>query len=156
MAERNPNSALFTALASGIAGLGLGAAVGAWWGRRIPGHIYRDGDDWYVDEPVRRELQRRIPKSAGPAQNDRDTFSLFGHGSIRLAPTQITLPAQSGPLYAVQPMLRPGQTLEWVMLDLAVHRVGTLKLIRYTPRRVEGRMVQGPNPEEPAPQSLDT
>ncbi len=31
------------------------------------------------------------------------------------------------------------------MLDLVIHRVGTLKLIRYIPRPVPGRMVQGPD-----------
>lgn len=51
---------LIAALAGGAGGLGLGAAAGVWWGRRIPGHIFRDGEDWYVDEPVLRELQRRL------------------------------------------------------------------------------------------------
>lgn len=144
------NQRLLAALAGGIAGLRLGAALGTWWGYRIPGHIYRDGDDWFVDEPVRRELQRRIVSHG--AQGDGRTFSLFGHGSIQLVPTHRTLPAQSGTLYSVKPTLRPGQTIEWVMLDLVIHQVGKLKLIRYTPRPVPGRMVQGPDlipaPEE--------
>ena len=134
---------LLTALAGGIAGLGLGAAVGAWWGRRISGHIYRDGDDWYVDEPVLRELQRRI-RWSGDADRGYE-FSLFGHGSIRLVPTEQTLPAQSGMLYVVRSMQHAGQALEWVMLDLVIHRVGTLKLIRHIPRPIPGRMVQGPD-----------
>jgi hypothetical protein len=44
----------------------------------------------------------------------------------------------------VRSLLSAGQALEFVMLDLAIHRVGKLKLIRYTPRPVPGRMVQEP------------
>jgi hypothetical protein len=110
---------------------------------RIPGHIFRDGDDWYVDEPVLRELQRRLHWSGGAAHGGY-YFALFGHGSIKLVPTPRTLPAQTGDLFAVQPFLSAGQTLEFVMLDLAIHRAGKLKLIRYTPRPMPGRMVQEP------------
>lgn len=139
------------ALAGGAVGLGLGAAAGVWWGRRIPGHIFRDGEDWYVDEPVLRELQRRLHWSGGSAQ-DGYSFALFGHGSIKLVPTPRTLPAQTGDLFAVQPFLSAGQTLEFVMLDLAIHRAGKLELIRYTPRPMPGRMVQEPrlDPDESA------
>ena len=134
---------LFAALAGGAVGLGLGAAAGVWWGRRIPGHIFRDGEDWYVDEPVLRELQRRLHWSGSSAQGGY-SFALFGHGSIKLVPTPRTLPAQTGDLFAVQPFLSAGQTLEFVMLDLAIHRAGKLELIRYTPRPMPGRMVQEP------------
>ena len=134
---------LLPALTGGAVGLALGAAAGVWWGRRIPGHIFRDGDDWYVDEPVLRELQRRLHWSGGAAHGGY-YFALFGHGSIKLVPTPRTLPAQTGDLFAVQPFLSAGQTLEFVMLDLAIHRAGKLKLIRYTPRPMPGRMVQEP------------
>jgi hypothetical protein len=90
---------LLPALAGGAVGLGLGAAAGVWWGRRIPGHIFRDGDDWYVDEPVLRELQRRIHWSGGRRPGGYD-FALFGHGSIKLVPTEQTSrrrPATSSP-----------------------------------------------------------
>lgn len=72
-------------------------------------------------------------------------FSMFGHGSIKLVPTTRALPGQSGELYAVESLLAAGQSLKFVMLDLVIHRVGTLKIIRYTPRPVPGRMVQGPD-----------
>ena len=135
---------LITALVGGVAGIGVGVVTGVWWGRRVPGHIYRDGHDWYVDEPVLRELQRRIHWSGGTMWQGGYYFSLLGHGGIKLVPIQRTLPEKSGPLYAVEPMLSRGQELEFVMLDLATHRVGKLKLIRYTPRPLVGRMVQGP------------
>jgi hypothetical protein len=64
MAEM-PHRNLLTAITGCAIGLGLGATAGVWWGRRIPGHIFRDGEDWYVDEPVLRELQRRIHWSGG-------------------------------------------------------------------------------------------
>lgn len=143
MADTSTHQRLGAALAGSVAGIGLGAALGTWWAHRIRGHIYRDGDDWYVDEPVRRELRRRVTWPGGPMNSD--TFSLFGHGTIELVATPRNLPAQSKQLYAVRPTLRPGQTLEQVMLDLVVHRVGKLELIRYTPRPVPGRMVQGPD-----------
>jgi hypothetical protein len=143
MTDANNHRYLVPAIAGGLAGLGLGVAVGVWWGRHVPGHIYRDGDDWYADEPVLRELQRRI-RWSGDADHGYE-FSLFGHGSIRLIPTEKQRPAQSGTLHAVQSMLHAGQSLERVMLDLVIHRVGTLKLIRYIPRPVPGRMVQGPD-----------
>ena len=146
-------------LLAGLAvGLGLGAAAGMWWARRIPGHIFRDGDDWYVDEPVLRELQRRLHWSGGAAHGGY-SFALFGQGSIKLVPSPRTLPRQNGPLFAVQPLLSAGQTLEFVMLDLALHRAGKLELIRYTPRPMPGRMVQGPgvdSPESPNQDPPDT
>ena len=142
----NHNS-LITAIVGGIAGIGVGVVTGVWWGRRVTGHIYRDGHDWYVDEPVLRELQRRIHWSGGMMWQGGYYFSLLGHGGIKLVPTQRTLPEQSGALYAVEPMLRQGHELEVVMLDLATHRVGKLKLIRYTPRQTASRMVQGPDVE---------
>jgi len=135
----------FSALAGGVATAGLGAAVGLWWGRRIPGHIFRDDDDWYVDEPALRELQRRIRWSGGSSTLGGFYFSMFGHGSIKLVPTTRVLAGQSGNLYAVESMLSAGQSLEFVMLDLVIHRVGILKLIHYTPRPVPGRLVQGPD-----------
>ena len=143
MPEPTNTSRLLAAFAGGTIGLGLGAAAGMWWARRIPGHIFRDGDDWYVDEPVLRELQRRLHWSGGSAGGYY--FALFGQGSIKLVPTERILPKQTGPLFAVQPLLNAGQTLEFVMLDLAIHRAGQLKLIRYTPRPMPTRMVQGPN-----------
>ena len=135
---------LLTAIAGCALGLGLGATAGVWWGRRIPGHIFRDGEDWYVDEPVLRELQRRMHWSGGSAGQGY-SFALFGQGSIKLVPADRTLPGQTGDLFAVRSLLRTGHPLEFVMLDLAIHRVGKLKLIRYTPRSVPGRMVQGPD-----------
>ena len=144
MTDTSNHRGLLTGIAGCVVGVGLGAAAGVWWGRRIPGHIFRDGDDWYVDEPVLRELQRRMQWSGGLPGQGGYTFSLFGHGAIKLVPTSQRLPEQSGGLYAVQPMLSKGQELMFVMLDLAIHRVGKLKLIRYTPLPVHGRMVQGP------------
>lgn len=145
-------SSILAALAGGITGIGLGVVAGVWWGRRVPGHIYRDGDDWYVDEPVLRELQRRMLWSGGPEQ-DGYYFLLRGRGSIKVVPTRRILPEQSGPAYAVELWLARDQALEFVMLDLVAHRVGKLKVLRYTPRQVPGRMVQGPGigpPETPA------
>jgi hypothetical protein len=85
MAEM-PHRNLLTAITGCAIGLGLGATAGVWWGRRIPGHIFRDGEDWYVDEPVLRELQRRIHWSGGSAGQGY-IFGLFGQGAIRLLPT---------------------------------------------------------------------
>ena len=143
MAEM-PHRNLLTAITGCAIGLGLGATAGVWWGRRIPGHIFRDGEDWYVDEPVLRELQRRIHWSGGSAGQGY-IFGLFGQGAIKLLPTDRELPGQTGDLFEVRSLLSAGQALEFVMLDLAIHRVGKLKLIRYTPRPTPGRMVQGPD-----------
>ncbi len=134
MAEM-PYRNLLTAITGCAIGLGLGATAGVWWGRRIPGHIFRDGDDWYVDEPVLRELQRRIHWSGGSAGQGY-IFGLFGQGAIKLLPTDRTLPGQTGGLFEVRSLLSAGQALEFV---------GKLKLIRYTPRPTPGRMVQGPD-----------
>ena len=96
-----------------------------------------------------RRARRRID-SHGRRSQGGYYFALFGHGSIKLVPTPRTLPAQTGDLFAVQPFLSAGQTLEFVMLDLAIHRAGKLRLIRYTPRPMPGRMVQEPrlDPDE--------
>ncbi len=156
--RRSHNHTLLAALAGGLAGIGVGAAMGAWWTQRVPGHIFRDGEDWYIDEPALRELQRRVRWTGEtPGHDGYYHFSLFGHGSIKLIRTARELPGQSGDLYVVRSMLREGQKLELVMLDLVIHRVGKLKLIQYTPRPMPGRMVQGPGvgpsdrPEDEAP-----
>ena len=145
MADTSNHSGLLTGIAGCVVGVGLGAAAGAWWGRRVPGHIYRDGDEWFVDEPVLRELQRRIQWSTGWPGKAGFAFSIFGQGAIKLVPTSRKLPEQSGNLYAVESILDKGRDLVFVMLDLATHRVGKLKMIRYTPRPMPGRMVQGPD-----------
>ena len=144
MADTSNHRVLLTGIAGCVVGVGLGAAAGVWWGRRIPGHIFRDGDDWYVDEPALRELQRRLQWSTGWSGKPGYAFSLFGHGAIKLVASGRRLPEQSGGLYAVESILDKGQQLLFVMLDLVTHKVGKLKLIRYTPLAVPGRMVQGP------------
>ncbi len=138
--------ALFTAFTGSAIGLSFGFSIGMWWSRRIPGQIYRDDHDWYVDEPVVRELQHRLQY-----RRERDSqaheFLLFGRGSIRLVPAPRQLPNQSG----VESRLHKDQALDLVMLDLAAHRVGRLHLLHYTPRPVPGRMVQGPDIGPPEP-----
>lgn len=152
MAETTNHRGLFAALLGGAVGAGIGVTTGLWWGHRVPGHIYRDGDDWYADGPVLRELQRRIRGSGGTQWQGGYNFSLLGHGSIKLVPTQRSFPDQSGQLYFVESVLSRGQEIEFVMLDLVAHRVGKLRLIHYTPRPMPGRMVQGPDlgPDEPS------
>lgn len=80
MAGASNHRGLFTALLGGAVGIGIGVATGVWWGRRVPGHIYRDGDDWYADGPVLRELQRRMHGSGGTQWQGGYYFSLLGHG----------------------------------------------------------------------------
>lgn len=134
MTDTAPRGWLSSVLA-GLAGAGAGGAAVMWWHRRLPGHAWREGLTWFVDEAFLDELRRRYQNTGYRSSGGGHFFSIL-RGGLDFQPVDRDLPAASGQVYRVDSQLNPGQDLHAAMLDLTVvHRVG--------------KYVRLPDPSEP-------
>lgn len=123
MTDTAPRGWLSSALI-GLAGVGAGGAAVVWWHRRLPGHAWREGLTWFVDEAFLDELRRRYQNMGYRSSGGGHFFSIL-RGGLDFQPVDRDLPAASGQVYRVDSQLNPGQDLHAAMLDLTVvHRVG--------------------------------